>query len=100
MSVDLWITGLFNHSLARFANAVLNLVHSPAKDPANPWTDWMVCEIVVVLFIVLFFGIAKSRFSVERPGKVQHILELTYEFVHASAEEVVGHGGAKYLPFF
>lgn len=100
MSHELWITGLFNHSLAGIANGVLNAVHSPATDPANPWTDWIVCEILVVLFMILFFGIAKSRFSVDRPGKLQHVLELTYEFIHASAEEVVGHGGVKYLPFF
>src|SRR5947209_17460136 len=100
MSHELWITRLCNHSLAALGNGVLNLVHSPAKDPANPWTDWMVCEILVVLFIVGFFAFAKSRFSVDRPGKVQHVLELTYEFIHASAEEVVGHGGARYLPCF
>ncbi len=28
------------------------------------------------------------------------MLELTYEFFHASAEEVVGHDGPKYLAFF
>jgi F-type H+-transporting ATPase subunit a len=100
MSHELWITGLFNHSLAGVANSVLNLVHSPAVDPANPWTDWMVCEIIVVLLMVVFFGIAKTRFSVERPGKVQHVLELTYDFVLASTEEVAGHGGVKYVAFF
>lgn len=100
MSHELWITGLFNHWLPGVANGVLNLAHSPAKDPANPWTDWMVCEIIVVLFMVVFFGVAKTRLSVDRPGKVQHILELTYEFIRASAEEIAGHDGLKYLPFF
>jgi F-type H+-transporting ATPase subunit a len=100
MSHELWITGLFNHTLAGVANAVLNLVHSPAKDPANPWTDWMVCELLVVLFMLVFFSIAKSRFSVDRPGRTQHILELTYEFVRASTEEVAGHSALRYVPFF
>jgi F-type H+-transporting ATPase subunit a len=53
-----------------------------------------------VLFIVVLFGLLRSRLSVDRPGKLQHVMELTYEFVHASAEEVVGHDGPRYVAFF
>lgn len=60
----------------------------------------MVCEILIVLFIVVLFGLLRSRLSVDRPGKLQHAMELTYEFVHASAEEVVGHDGPRYVAFF
>jgi F-type H+-transporting ATPase subunit a len=100
MSHELWITGLFNRSLGGPANAVLNAVHFPARDPNNPWSDWLVCEILVVLFLAVFFGVLRARLSVDRPGKVQHCVELVYEFVHASAEEVVGHDGPRYLVFF
>jgi len=97
---ELWITSLFNNYLGGLANAVLSAVHVPPANPAHPWTDWMVCEILVVLFLVVFFGVLKSRLSVDRPGKTQHVMELTYDFFHASAEEVVGHDGPKYLTFF
>lgn len=100
MPHELWITGLFNRFLAGPANALLNAIHFPAQDPNNPWSDWMVCQILVVLFVLIFFGIARRRFSVEHPGKIQHLLELTYDFVHASAEEVVGHESGKYIAFF
>jgi len=60
----------------------------------------MVCEILVVVFMLVFFGWMRGRFSVDRPGKIQHTLELAYEFFRASAEEVVGHDGPKYLAFF
>lgn len=100
MPHELWITGLFNRALAAPTNAFLNGIRFPAQDPSNPWSDWMVCEILVVLFVVLFFGIARRSFSVDTPGKVQHVLELVYDFVHASAEEVVGHEGPRYLAFF
>jgi F-type H+-transporting ATPase subunit a len=83
---ELWITSLFNRFLPM-----------PA---AYHWSDWFVCEILVVLFILVFFGFLKSRLSVDKPGKIQHTFEVIYEFVHASAEEVVGHGGAKYTAFF
>jgi F-type H+-transporting ATPase subunit a len=97
---ELWITNLFNRTLAGPANAVLNAVHHPAKDPANPWSDWLACEIVVVLFVIALFAYLKARLSVDKPGKLQHIFELVYEFVHASAEEVVGHDGHRYMGFF
>jgi F-type H+-transporting ATPase subunit a len=83
---ELWITSLFNRFLPM-----------PA---AYHWSDWFVCEILVVLFILGFFGFLKRRLSVDQPGKIQHTFEVIYEFVHASAEEVVGHGGAKYTAFF
>jgi F-type H+-transporting ATPase subunit a len=97
---ELWITGLFNKVLAGPANAILSAINRPAHDPAHPWSDWMVCEILVVLFIIVLFAILKARLSVDKPGKLQHMFELIYEFVHASAEEVVGHGGGRYVAFF
>ncbi|MBV8829093.1 MAG: F0F1 ATP synthase subunit A [Acidobacteriaceae bacterium] len=97
---ELTITHLFNQFLAGPANGVLDAIGYPAKNRAHPWTDWLVCEIVVVLFVVVFFGLLRRRLSVDRPGKTQHILEVTYEFVHASAEEVVGHDGPRYVAFF
>jgi F-type H+-transporting ATPase subunit a len=100
MAHELWITGIFNHYLAGAANALLNAVQAPAKDLANPWTDWMVCEVLVVLGMLVFFGIMKSRYSVENPGKTQHVLEVVYEFFRAQTEESVGDHGLKYLPFF
>lgn len=97
---ELWITRLLNTYLAVPANAVLDAMHFPAAEPSNPWTDWLACEILVVLFILIFFGLVRRGLSVENPGKIQHSLEVVYEFIHAQAEEVVGHGSAKYLPFF
>lgn len=97
---ELWITRLFNSYLAGPANAVLNGIQHPAKDQANPWTDWMTCEPLVFLFIVVFFAVVRRGFSVDKPGKVQHTLEVIYEFIHAQADEVVGHGSEKYIPFF
>ena len=100
MEHQLWITDIVNRAFAGPANAILNGLRVPAKDPSHPWTNWMVCEILVVLLIVVLFAALRRRLSVHTPGKLQHTMELTYEFVHASAEEVVGQAGARYLPFF
>ena len=100
MEHQLWITDIVNRAFAGPANAILNCLRVPAKDPSHPWTNWMVCEILVVLLMVVLFAALRRRLSVQTPGKFQHMVELTYEFVHASAEEVVGQAGARYLPFF
>ncbi|MBV9502516.1 MAG: F0F1 ATP synthase subunit A [Acidobacteriaceae bacterium] len=97
---ELWITRIFNDYLAGPANSILNAVHFPAQDPKHPWSDWLVCEIVVVAFVLIFFGILRRRLSVDRPGKAQHIFEIAYDFFRSSSEEVVGHDGPKYLAFF
>jgi F-type H+-transporting ATPase subunit a len=97
---ELTLTHLFNQFFAAPANVVLDAIGYPATNRAHPWTDWLVCEIVVVLFVVVFFGLLRRRLSVDRPGKAQHVLEVTYEFIHASAEEVVGHDGSRYVAFF
>jgi F-type H+-transporting ATPase subunit a len=99
MESELWITAQFNRALAGPANALLDVIKYQ-HDPAHPWSDWLLCEILVVLILVVLFAYLKSRLSVERPGKLQHIFELFHEFVHASSEEMVGHDTGKYVPLF
>ena len=96
---ELWITRLFNEYLAGLATPLVRAVgHHPTAE--GPWTDWMVCELVVFLFIIVFFALARRSFSVDRPGRVQHTLEVIYEFLHAQAEESAPHVGPRYLAFF
>jgi F-type H+-transporting ATPase subunit a len=99
MESELWITTLFNRVLAGPADALLDALRI-AHDPVHPWADWMTCEILVVLFITVLFAFLRTRLSVDKPGKLQHIFELFYEFVHASSEEMVEHNPNKYIPFF
>ena len=100
MEKELWITAPFNHFLAGPANAFLHAAGLPVADPAHPWANWMAVEIVVVLFTIVLFGYLKTQLSVDKPGKLQHCFELIYEFLHAQAEEVVGHGSKRFLAFF
>lgn len=96
----LWITNIFNRFLAGPADALLNALGTPAKDPTRPWTDWMVCEIVIALLLIIICATLRPRLSLHNPGKLQHLAEITYDFVHASGEEVVGPIGVRYLPYF
>ena len=54
--------------------------------------------VVVFLFCAVFFPIVGRSFCLEKPGKVQQILELVVEFLNGQLEEIIGHGAKKYLP--
>jgi F-type H+-transporting ATPase subunit a len=96
---ELWITRLFNDYLAAPANAILNLFGQTAHNPARPWANFIVMEILVALIIVVLFAILRSRLSMDKPGKLQHTWEVIYEFLHGQTHEVIGHDGHKYLAF-
>jgi F-type H+-transporting ATPase subunit a len=100
MQHQLWITALFNHYLNGLGNGVLDVVGRPAAHHNRPWSDWMVCELLVFAFIVIFFAMMRTRLSVDRPGPIQHTLEVTYEFIYAQAEDAVGELTPRYVVFF
>jgi F-type H+-transporting ATPase subunit a len=100
MEHELWITEQFNNHLAGVANAILGLFGVHAHNPERPWVNFMTMEILVVLIIVVMFALLRSRLSMDKPGKMQHVLETIYEFLRDQTNDVIGHGGMKYLAFF
>ena len=60
--------------------------------------DHVVFAVIIFLFCCIFFPLMRRSFSMEKPGKVQQILELVVEFLNSQLEEIIGHGGKKYLP--
>jgi len=98
---ELWLTALFNQHLASVANSILNAVHMPAQDPAHPWVNWMVMELLVVAIIAVLLPIVRAQLSVENPGKLQHLFEITYQFVLDQIHEVgIHHHPESYVPYF
>jgi len=93
-----WLTRIFNDYLPAAGNFFLNLVGLPHQ--ARPWADYITMQFLVVAIIVLLVTILRSRLSVDRPGKLQHIFELIYEFVLGQTEDQMGHGGIKYIGYF
>ena len=60
--------------------------------------EHVIFAIIVFLFCCIFFSLAKKSFSLENPGKIQQIFEVAIEFLNSQLEEIVGHGGKRYLP--
>ncbi len=100
MEHELWVTALLNNYLAGVASAVLGWFGVHAHNPARPWANFMAMQILVVLIILVLFAVLRSRLSMDRPGKLQHIFELVYDFLEAQGEEIVGRGAHRYIAFF
>lgn len=97
---ELWFTELLNNYLAAPAQAVLNLVGMQAANPARPWANFVAMEILVAIIIVVLFALLRSSLSVDKPGKLQHVFELVYNFQREQANEIIGHhDGPKYVAF-
>lgn len=97
---ELWVTRLFNDHLAGLANAVLSWFGLQAENPARPWSNFLTMQILVAALMVILFALLKGRLSVDRPGRLQHCLEIIYTFLRGQADEVVGHGARPHVPFF
>jgi F-type H+-transporting ATPase subunit a len=97
---ELWLTRLFNEYLAGPAVSLLTALGISMENPARPWANWMVMEILVVLILVVLFALLRPRLSVENPGKLQHLFEIVYIFLRDTAQEVGIHHFKKYVPYF
>ncbi len=94
---ELWITALLNRYLAGLANTLLAWVGLEAEDPAHPWPNYVALQLLVALILVVLALLARANLSVERPGKLQHVVELIYGFLRNQMEEIAGARGLKYV---
>ena len=93
-------TQLLNHLLGSQVLALLQMLHIQPKHPAAPISDSLAMELLVFLFLTLFFVAARMRLSVDSPGAVQHVVEGIESFVGDMAEETIGgHHYQKYVPY-
>ncbi|MCH2693626.1 MAG: F0F1 ATP synthase subunit A [Acidobacteriia bacterium] len=101
-----WITDVINNLLGaliapiknQFCSAIYSLWGTEYVPGHLVIPEHVIFAIIVFLFCFLFFTIAKKSFSLENPGKIQQIFEISIEFLNSQLEEIVGHGGKRYLP--
>ena len=96
---QLAFTALLNRLFGAPVLALLQALHIHSKDPATPISNSFAMELLVVVLLTIFFIAVRSRLSVERPGGLQHTMEVVHGFVADMADEVVGHHARKYVPY-
>ena len=97
---ETWLAHLFNTYFAGLGNAILALFHLTAEDPKEPWADYSVMQLLVAVIMIVLFLILRSRLSVDKPGTLQHSMELVHGFVKDQAEDQVGHDGHHHVVLF
>jgi len=92
MPTQLLLTKFLN---AHFAAPVTGLLHSLHIQPAYaeaPITNAVAMELLVFMLLVAYFVVVRVSLSVEKPGGVQHLAEMTHEVVSDQGESIIGHG--------
>jgi F-type H+-transporting ATPase subunit a len=98
MEHELWLTALLNWLLASPVTALLEALGFHVESPAHPIPNHVAMQILVAGIILVVLAVARRRLSVDKPGSLQQVLELVVEGLGSQAEEIVGHGGKKFLP--
>jgi F-type H+-transporting ATPase subunit a len=100
LSFILALTRLLNHYFAAPLVPFLTGLGIHVAHPNAPLRDnTLTLELLVMVFLLLFFFVARFTLSAEKPGTVQHIAELINEFVSNQGEAIIGHGYEPHLAF-
>jgi F-type H+-transporting ATPase subunit a len=97
---EAWLTKFFNAHFASLANMLLAFFGQKADNPAEPWADFMVMQILVAVILIVLFMFLRSSLSVTKPGAFQQVFEVIHGFVAGQAEEHVGHDTPRHLFLF
>ena len=88
-----------NHFLAGPVDQLLALLHITPRFPEAPIPNSVAMELLVFLILLGYFIAVRVSLSVENPGPVQHLAEMTDEFVSGQAEQIIGHGFEQFTSY-
>jgi F-type H+-transporting ATPase subunit a len=99
MPEQLWFTKILNGAFGAMTTALLRQLGIKPHYPAAPISNVVAMEVLVVLFLIVFFLAIRATLSVDRPGGLQHLAEMAQEFVSEQAHSVIGHDYQRYVPY-
>ncbi len=99
MPVQLPLTRVLNHALAAPTTSLLHNLHIAVPNAAAPISNAFAMELLVFLFLVAYFVVVRLSLQVEKPGPVQHLAEMTHEFVSEQSESIIGHGFERFTSY-
>jgi F-type H+-transporting ATPase subunit a len=99
MHTQLLFTRFLNHLFARPVDALLSALHLAPAYPKAPITNDFAMELLVFLVLIGYFVLVRSSLSVETPGGIQHLAEMTDEFVSSQGEQIIGHGYERFVGY-
>ncbi|MDE1155155.1 MAG: F0F1 ATP synthase subunit A [Acidobacteriaceae bacterium] len=99
MPTQLLFTQCLNHVFAGPVDKLLAAVHVTPKYPQAPITNSFAMELLVFFALLLYFLFVRATLSVETPNSVQHLAELTHEFVDDQGSQIIGHDYERFSGF-
>lgn len=99
MPHQLWFTEFLNAHFAAPVTALLEAVHVHPARPEAPITNAFAMEFLVFLVLLAYFVIVRMSLSVEKPNDMQHLAEMTNEFVEKQSESIIGHGYERFVTY-
>jgi len=99
MPAQLFLTRILNEHFAAPVTALLHVVHVHPASPEAPITNAFAMELLVFLVLIGYFVLVRMSLSVEKPTAVQHLAEMTHEFVSDQGEQIIGHGFERFVSY-
>jgi len=99
MPHQLLFTEFLNAHFAAPVTALLEAFHVHPKYAEAPITNAFAMELLVFFFLVAYFVVVRLTLSVEKPGAVQHMAEMTNDFVKGQGEQIIGHGSERFVSY-
>lgn len=99
MPTPLLFTNVLNHAFAKPVTELLQTLHIQPVHPAAPITNAFAMELLVFIVLVVYFIAVRVSLNIEKPGGVQHLAEMTHEFVSEQSEQIIGHGFERFSSY-
>lgn len=94
---ELWFTHIFNQAFGPAAVALRHWLHLPAANPPIP--AHLTMEILVAAVLAVLGTAIGLTLSLDSPRFWQHLFEWLWGGLGQHAEEIIGHGSERFLPF-
>ena len=88
-----------NHLFAGPVDKVLAVLHVTPQYAQAPITNAVAMELLLFVGLLAYFVTIRLTLSVEQPGAVQHLAEMTHEFVSGQGEQIIGHGYERFTNY-
>jgi F-type H+-transporting ATPase subunit a len=99
MPTQLLFTRFLNHHFAVQTDSLLAALHITPDHPTAPITNAFAMELLIFIVLLLYFVAVRATLSIEKPAAVQHLAEMTHEFVGAQSEAIIGHGYERFTAY-
>jgi F-type H+-transporting ATPase subunit a len=99
MPVQLLFTRFLNHFFASQVDSLLGALHVIPAHPSAPISNAFAMELLVFFALLLYFVVVRITLSVEKPGAIQNLAEMTHEFVGSQSESIIGHGYERFTAY-